>query len=447
MPSLVEQLLARRDRDGLLACSCGLTHRIAAADVLVERGALARAAELFARRHRTAWVLSDENTEAAAGAWKGMVSGAAIRSRVLPGRPRPLPSLELAEELAAEVRGAQTDVLVAIGSGVVSDLVKKVSLEVGLPSWCIATAPSVDAYTSATASLRAHGHHQTMAARSSEVIVCDLDVIARAPRPMILGGIGDLLAKFVASLDWRMASLVTGEHHCAAVADIALEAARAAARAAQALAAEPAPDPVQAAAWLTDAVLVSGLAMQAMGGSRPAASAEHSIAHFWESTGAARREGVNLHGIMVGAATALILPGYLDFFGSLPDPGAGAARADADEDEPLEPGMQELAGMVVARGWAHDPGARAARRKAFARERERIAALAGPLLAELAQAMDALARLGAPLSPEALDIPERLRLLPVRNVHLLRDRYTTFDLARDLGCSDRLMGPIEAAIL
>jgi glycerol-1-phosphate dehydrogenase [NAD(P)+] len=447
MTPLVEQLLARRDPRGVLACSCGMTHRIAAADVLVERGALARAAELFGRRYRTPWVLSDENTEAAAGGWKRMLGGAAIRSRVLPGAPRPVPSLELAEELAAEVRRAPADVLVAIGSGVVSDLVKKVSHDVGLPSWCIATAPSVDAYSSATASLHVAGHHESSPARMSEVIVCDLDVIAAAPRPLLLAGLGDLLAKFVAALDWQVAHLVTGEHRCPVVANVALESARAAARAAQALASGSADGP-QVAAWLSDAVLASGFAMQAMGGSRPAASAEHTIAHFWEVTHAAHCEGIDLHGILVGAATALILPGYLAFYGHLPTTGEITARVD-DDDEPLEPAMQVFAGMVAARtgGRSRDPAARAARRKAYGRQRERIAGLAAPLLAELAAAVHALKRLGFPLALDALGIPEPLRMLPVRNVRLLRDRHTTFDLAHDLGCEERLIDAISGGLL
>ena len=153
--------------------------------MLVAGDATFGAAELLRRRYGpspTVWVLSDENTETAAGArWKSACGGTKVRSRVLPAAPRPVPSLELADALAAEVMGSPPDLLVAVGGGVISDLVKRVSLRAGVPSWCIATAPSVDAFSSATAALRVAGYHQSVAARPSEVIVCDLEVLSPGP--------------------------------------------------------------------------------------------------------------------------------------------------------------------------------------------------------------------------------------------------------------------------
>jgi glycerol-1-phosphate dehydrogenase [NAD(P)+] len=450
MALLVRELLARLEPGGVLPCSCGRSHRLRAADVLVEAGALDRAADLLDRRHPAGaalWVLSDENTEEAAGArWKSAVRGR-VHSRVLPAAPRPLPSLELAGELAAEVRGAAPDLLVAVGGGVVSDLVKKVSLDVDLPSWCIATAPSVDAYTSATASLRVAGYHQTTAARMSDVIICDLDVLSRAPRPLLLAGLGDLVAKLVAVLDWNVAHLVTGEHVCQAIADLSLAAARAAVVAARTLD----DDTAAAAAALTDAVLVSGFAMQAAGGSRPAASAEHTIAHFWETTSAVAHEELDLHGILVGAATAMVLRGYRHFYGRLDaaidvDAIASAHAARPSWTESLEPAMRPFAGKIAGemRHRSIDGAVLAARVAAFGARRERIAGLAAPLLAELEQAIEHLGRLGFPLSPSELGIPEPLRMLPVRNVRLLRDRYTTFDLAHELGRAGELIDAVAA---
>jgi glycerol-1-phosphate dehydrogenase [NAD(P)+] len=443
----LQELLSRVDPGGVLPCACGREHHIATAEVLVDSGALERSAELLHRRHgvRPAlWVLSDENTEAAAGArWKSLAGGA-VSARILPAAPRPVPSLELVGELAADVRAARPDVLVAVGAGVMSDLVKRVSLDVGLPSWCIATAPSVDAYSSATASLRIAGLHTAGPARPSEVIVCDLDVLGRAPPLLVLGGIGDLLAKIVAYFDWNVARLVTGEHYCAVIAELALSAARRAIDAAR----ELATDSVAATASLTDAILVSGFAMQAFGTSRPAASAEHTIAHFWETTAAARPE-YQLHGLLVGAATALVARGYSAFHGRLEeidvdvDERVAAWAALPPWHQRLEEGLQPYAGKIAAEIAPPIDGAvLAARLGAFARERESIAELAGPLLTELSGALDLVGRLGLPLSLDAVGIAEPLRMLPVRNARLLRARYTTFDLAHELGREAELFAAI-----
>lgn len=449
----LHQLLTRLDPAGILACSCGRQHPIAPVEVVVGGDALARSAELLARRYGPApvvWALSDGNTEAAAGArWKGMLGGAAIRSHVLPAAPRPVPSLELAGELTAEVKAAAPDVLVAVGGGVICDLVKRVALDSGVPSVCIATAPSVDAYSSATAALRVAGYHQSTAARSVDVIVCDLDVLGRAPRELVLAGLGDLLAKLVAALDWRAAHLVTGEPYCATIAELALESARVALRAARALAT----DRRAAIASLTDALLVSGFVMQAWGGSRPAASSEHTIAHFWETTHAVRDEALDLHGILVGAATALVLPGYRALHEGLraaePDLGAALAAAEARGPGagPLEDAMQPFAEKIAieARGRSLDRAAIAGRIEAFARHRAEITGLAEALLAELTEAVGTLAALEFPFSADRLGIPEPLRLLPVRNVRLLRDRYTSFDLAHELGREAPMLEAIAAA--
>ena len=449
--SFLQDLLGRLDANGILACACGREHRIVVGEVLIGDDALARSAELLHRRHGAnpaVWVLSDENTDAAAGErWKAAAGGANIRSRVLPAAPRPVPSLELARALAGEVARAPADVLVGVGGGVVSDLVKRVSFETGVPSWCIATSPSVDAYSSGTAALHTEGYHKALPARASEVIVCDLDVLARAPRILFLAGLGDLLAKLVANLDWNVAHLVADHPFCATIADLALGAAREAIAAARSLEI----DPVAATGSLTDAILVSGFAMQAIGSSRPAASAEHSIAHLWES--APRNQTSDLHGILVGAATALILPGYLELYRRVPDARPDVAsrfaayREERPWDEALEEAMRPYAGNIATEMRdRHFDGAVLARRlDAFVRERGRIAALAEPLLAELSDAVRLIHELEFP-SLDDLGIPDHQRLLPVRNVRLLRNRYTSFDLAYELGIEPAMVDAIAAAL-
>ena len=452
MTAFVRDFLARLDAEGVLACTCGRRHRVATADLLVEEGALARAAALLAQRYGprpTLWVLSDENTEAAAGArWKSLLGGAAIHARVLPAEPRPVPSLELAEQLAGGVRGAAPDLLIAVGAGVISDLVKKVSLDTGVPGWCIATAPSVDAYSSATASLRIAGYHETAPARIADLVICDLDILRRAPRAMVLAGLGDLLAKFLAHLDWRVAHAVTGEHYCPAISELALESARAAVRAARTLET----DEVAAVAALTDAILVSGFAMQAMGGSRPAASVEHTIAHFWETAHAVADPDRDLHGLLVGAATALVLPAYRVFYGRVAaDPPDIARRIAALAAEPpwrdgLDDVMQPFADKMAVEMRRRSAEASSSHLEAYSAQRGRLADMARPLLDELAGAIDLLDRLGFPFALDDLGVAAPLRLPPVRCARLLRDRYTTFDLAHELGVEAALFDAVAASL-
>ncbi|MEO7730398.1 MAG: iron-containing alcohol dehydrogenase, partial [Kofleriaceae bacterium] len=438
-------------------CTCGQRHQVSPAEVWIAPGALAASAERLVGSP-VVWVLSDDNTERAAAArWKSRARAGRIVERVLPGDPRPVPSIELADELAREVRAVAPDLLVAIGGGVISDLVKKVSLETRVPSWAVATAPSVDAYRARTAALRIGGFHQAVPARPADAIICDLEVLAAAPRPLILAGLGDLLAKLYARLDWPLAHLVAGEPYCELIADAAAAAARGALEAA----ADLDRDPLTALAALTRALVVSGCAMQAWGSSRPAASAEHTVAHFWETTtrtaGAPAGLG-DLHGLLVGAASAAILPGYHAFHAGLADTGpAIAARLAAfDAEPPVAAALaavtdDALRAQLVGPIARETPGGRIDRRtledrlRAFAAAPDRVAAIAPPLLAEVAGAVSVLAGLGFPFTPEALGVSLDAWRAPMRWVRLLRRRYTTFDLAYELGREPALLTPILGA--
>lgn len=452
MSLLHEELLSRFGREGTPACACGRAHRLHLREVVMGEGALEEAAERLSRLPvRTVWVLSDGNTEAAAGErFKAHLRGKRVLSRVLAARPRPVPTDALVAELAAEVRAAGPDLLVAVGSGVVSDLGKAVSYRAGPPSWSVATASSVDAYTSATSAIRVSGYHQALPSTPSEVVVCDLGVLAAAPRTLFLAGLGDLLAKYLARVDWPLAHAVTGEHFCEVLSSLALASARQAVQAAERAGREP----LAAAAALIDASLVSGLCMQALGSSRPAAAAEHTIAHFWEMAGAVTREENDLHGLLVGAASRPVLRGYATLYPRLAavtvDP---AARRAALEREPgwealLPPEMARFRGTIDAVERARAPARAAleARLAAFSRNREELLGQAGPVLEELAGAVATLERLGFPFAPDALGIAEPWLRLGVRHARRLRDRYTTFDLAHDLGEEPALLAAVEAGL-
>ncbi len=451
---IFQDFLSRFDSRGRFSCPCGREHSVATRAVLVGDDALERGASLLAREHgprAVIWILSDENTERAAGArWKSLLAVERVLSRILPGHPRPVPSAELTEELATEVRAASPDLLVSVGSGVISDLVKKVSRDTGVANWCVATAASVDAFTSATSSIHVGGFHNAVPAAVSETVICDLRVMETAPRLMLLAGLGDLLAKFIAHLDWSLSRVMTGEQVCRTISDFALESAREALSAARRLQA----DPREAARTLTDAVLTSGFAMQALGTSRPAASAEHTIAHFWEISDAVPVERLDLHGILVGVASRMILPAYRAFYQSLselaPDTTQRLRRFDVEKpaEESIEPGLRPYTAKVKAEMATKrlDRGMLSQRLQRFEASRKAILELARPALAELAAGIDLLSTLDFPFSPRQLGISIENCLLPCRNVRLLRSRYSSFDLAYELGVEDRLYDQIERLV-
>jgi len=442
--------LSRFDVHGHFRCPCGEVHSVGVKNVVVEAGALERCASLLDAEigpKGAVWVLSDENTERAAGKnWKARLFSRRVVSCVLPGSPRPIPSAELVDKLAKEARTVSPDLLISVGSGVISDLVKKVSRDTGVPNWCVATAASVDAFSSSTAAIHVGGFHNAVPAAVSQTIVCDLAVIEKAPQIMILAGLGDLLAKFIAYLDWNLSRIMTGEHYCPIIAGAAIESARLALSAARHLK----DDPREAARAMTDAVLTSGFAMQALGGSRPAASAEHTVAHFWEVSDAVPVERLDLHGILVGVASRIVLQGYKEFYRSLENysPDAAGRLRQFDTEPPwetsMEPGLKPYAEKVrMEMGLRKfDSKILSDRLSRFEAYRRSILELAIPLLDELSAAVELLGSLDYPFSHQELGISTEQCLLPCRNVRLLRSRYSTFDLAYELGLGKDLYARI-----
>jgi len=444
MPYFYEDLVRRYQGGG--SCACGRRHAIGAKEVLVDHGVLPRSAERLAGAlppGGCAWVLSDEHTEEAAGReWKRLARGARIVAKILPGEPKPVPTIELVRELAAEARAAGAALVVGIGSGVIADLAKHASHEAGLPNWAVVTAASVDAYSSATAAIRVEGSHRALPTTVSEHIACDLDVITAAPRELFFDGFGDLLAKILSYLDWNLALLMTDEYYCPVIAEASLGSARQALEAAREFAA----DPRVAARTLTDAVLTSGFAMQSLGGSRVAASAEHTIAHYWEMARVVGNPRWDLHGVLVGEASRIVLRAYRRLFSILPtfrpDP---RARLAAYEREPpweervaegVRPFLSKVREEMALRRF--DRAILAGRLARFAERRGEISAMARPLLDELEDAVRLLERLGYPFGLRELGIAEVAAETAVRSVDLLRSRYSCFDLAYELGIVDEM---------
>ena len=426
------------------SCSCGRPHSLVTRAVWLGHRVLEQLAAGVVDEHgpnARVWILSDENTRAAAGeACREALGGMCAGESVLPRDPRPRMTLELADRLTREAGACRPTLVLAVGGGTISDLGKMVSLALDVPNWCVATAPSVDAYGSATAATKTAYRARAVPGRPSERIVCDLEVLARAPRRLFLAGLGDLLAKFLAFLDWNLAALVTGEYFCAETAAAALESAR---RAIGAAARQPG-DLSALAAPLIDALVTSSFAMQAVGNSRPASSTEHTVGHFWEISHAIGNPERELHGLLVGLASRLLLSGYSALYTGLPlfAEGAPALEAQAVSLEAglswkrtMEPAMRPFERWMAEESnpELYTPRSYLSHLERYREHRDTIEGLARETLAELAAAVAVLVEAGYPFRLEDYGLALETGMLPFRYVRALRNRYGSFNLMYELG--------------
>lgn len=215
--------------------------------------------------------------------------------------------VENGDQAAHQVAALNPDLLLGAGSGVVCDLTKWIATRLNLPFMLFGTAPSMNGYTSITATMTEHGVKVSKFLNPAGVVVLDVDLLSNAPAAMIRSGIGDLAARAICNADWKLSQLMRGTNFCplpfqmtAANEDRYLAAAGASVMG----------DP-EAMVQLAEAVLLSGLSMTVMEGeTSPSSGAEHVISHFWDLLAHVRGLPKNFHGTQVGIGTLIMLNAY-----------------------------------------------------------------------------------------------------------------------------------------
>ena len=125
-------------------------------------------------------------------------------------------------------------------------------------------------------------------------VILDTAVCLNAPEILWHSGVGDLVSKFTAVTDWKMAFHATGtpvDDFAALLSDASVYQ----------FLGRPKRD-LEGMTLLGTALLLNGVSMSICGSSRPASGSEHLISHALDSISKRPR----LHGLQVGVATYLI---------------------------------------------------------------------------------------------------------------------------------------------
>ena len=284
-------------------CSCGREHGMTTEACFLEVGCLSRADEYMARYGLEGYAVAiyDENTyRATAG-----VRPKSDREIVLP--PQNLHADNHGVALAMAQLPQACDYLIAVGSGTVHDITRYCAYTRGIPFVSCPTAASVDGFCSSVAAMTWDGFKKTFTAVAPKIVIADLDIIAQAPRFLTNSGFGDMIGKYIALADWKIAHVLTDEYFCPVIHDMTMDATRAVMESTQAI-----KDGERSAfEKLMYGLLMSGLAMQLLGNSRCASGAEHHVSHLIEMQpdGLPARSDA-LHGEKVGVGTLLACTEY-----------------------------------------------------------------------------------------------------------------------------------------
>ena len=189
---------------------------------------------------------------------------------------------------------AGTDALLGFGGGKALDVAKYAAFLARLPYVAVPTSLSNDGFCSPQSSLTLAGKRRSLPSRMPFGVVVDTEVCLRAPAILWWAGVGDLVSKFTAVNDWKLAF-----HACGTAIDD-LAALLSDATVFQFIA-RPEHD-AEGVKLLATAMLFNGIAMEMCGSSRPASGSEHLISHALDA--GSRRP--RLHGLQVGVATYIV---------------------------------------------------------------------------------------------------------------------------------------------
>lgn len=426
--------------------------------VVVRRGALAASGELITRHLGDGpyLIVADENTWAVAGedlqASIRSAGCALVEPLIFPGQPSLYASYDNAQAIGETLRRVPAGTIpVALGAGTINDLVKVAAFEGGVDYAVVATAASMDGYTGAGAPMTQDGVKATRNCKAPVVAVMDLDVVAAAPPAMTASGYGDLAAKIPGGADWIIADYTGVEPIDADVWAIVQSGVTTALSRPDDLAAG---NP-EAFAGLVEGLCLSGLGMQAYGGTRPASGAEHYFAHLWEIEGLGAELTPPLsHGFKVGIGSLAMCAFYQALLRrdlAVMDLQAAAearapwARIEADIRGLFQGELAEHAVRETREKYANGSNLVARLQPLADNWPEAVERLRAQLVT-VAELRDMLRAAGAPATPEEIGLTAQDVRAMFPKAMYYRSRYTALDVAWELGIIDELVAEVFESI-
>jgi glycerol-1-phosphate dehydrogenase [NAD(P)+] len=423
------------------SCSCGKIHRVATKKIVLEEGALGKVYEVIQElglgQHML--LVADQNTWRVAGQNLEIDlirKGQQIKSCIMAQE-----QLHADEKFIGRILTAMednTECLIAVGSGTINDAVRFASFRLHIPYIIIATAPSMDGYASTVSPLLVEGYKKTFIAVHPLAIIGDLLVIKEAPQEMLAAGFGDMLGKATALADWMLSSIMENEYYCPDIVKLTCKAMQQCVSCVDGLVQRES----DAIKHLMEGLILSGLAMQMAGNSRPASGAEHHLAHFWEMQHFMRGEDSPLHGIKVGVATPLIMKLYDKVF-AMDETVLTIQAKDSQQLLLWKQHILQCYGSLVDTVLKENTNRNLSQIELekkiqhYIKEKKKIQQEVGALFTIVKEGKNLMKELKGPTTPMEMKLDIELLMNGLLYAKEVRARYTILQLADELGLLER----------
>lgn len=403
---------------------------------------------------RSAFIIADDNTFQAAGdSAQSMLTAVGIITfppLIFSGSPTLHADHEHCAIIVARIHeyGA---VPIAVGSGTINDLVKRAAFEAGVRYLVVATAASVDGYSSFGAALSVNQFKKTMECPAPLAILADPDILRSAPTPMGAAGYADLASKLTAGADWLIADAAGADPIDPEIWAMVQPPLRGWLAHPEGLKSGDA----KALDAVFEGLTMTGFAMQVARQSRPASGSDHLFSHIWEMLGILDPKGEPpSHGFKVAIGT-LIATAMMEICFRRP-------LTDADIEHACEqwPSWNQVE-AAVASAFSSTPmyarvleesAAKYIDTEALRARLRRMQAQWGDLgrkvadqLMPYADLRDAFLKAECPVTPQEIGLTREAAIDTAHMAQMIRNRYTILDLLVELAWMPDVLALLKQA--
>ena len=189
------------------------------------------------------------------------------------------------------------NIIVGVGGGKDIDVAKLSSMHTSTQFLSVPTAASHDGIASPLVSMKGMDRPYSYVAHSPVAIVADTSIIGKSPYRLIASGCGDVIAKYTAVRDWKLAHRIKNEYYGDYAAELAIMSSRLVMKNSSSIRMVS----ESGVRTLVEALISCGVAMSIAGTSRPCSGAEHLFSHYLTMTAPEPA----LHGEQCGIGTIL----------------------------------------------------------------------------------------------------------------------------------------------
>lgn len=335
----------------------------------------------------------------------------------------PQTKLERVEQLREET--AQYGVLVAVGSGSVSDLVKYATF-LDNKEYCVFPTSPMNAYSTSTASITVDGKKQSIKAHNARGIFFDMEVIANCPARLVNNALGDVVCRTTAQVDWLMQrSFFDTPYSDTPYVLLANDEDGLLENAGRLHTGD-----INVLASLIRTCMLNGMGTLFTDTTHAGSMAEHLISHFLDNF--CENHPGSLHGEQVGITSLTVLRLQNTILGAGKPPTLAATRHTAETLEAAYPGNGAAFADNIAPKVIDEQHAEQWNKRMEQGWEEYVAPLRAVML-PLSGIEDPMRVAGCHLNYADLGFEESFYNHSVRGARFLRDRFSILDLADDSG--------------